>query len=87
MAINEVDAHGSNADDLDKRVRRAGDRLRLIGIFDRDRRATRDERNLRQRVLREMLESEIATLEARSGHVNGFQKTMLIWLNKMGLDS
>lgn len=84
--MDESESFRAKLDELDKQIRDARDRLSLERIFDRDHLATADEIQRRSRLLREMLDSEVTSLEARAGQLNNFQKEVLIWLNRVGFD-
>jgi hypothetical protein len=84
--IDETEAFRTKLDALDRQIREARARLTLAGIFDRDHIATADEIARRLALLRDMLDGEVASLEARAGQLNSFQKEVLIWLNRIGFD-
>ena len=84
--MDENEAFKAKLDELERKIRDARSRLMLAGTFDKDHQATVDEIQQRLQLLREMLDSEVASLEAKSGQLNNFQKAVLIWLNRVGLD-
>jgi len=84
--MDETETLKAKLDEIDEKIRKARDHLKLRQIFHKDHEATADELARRYKMLRENLDSEVLSLEAQGEHINSLQKTVLDWLNKIGFD-
>ena len=84
--MSESGTPSDRLEDIRRRIDQARDRLELHDMLHKDHRATADDLMSRYRHLQNTLADETASVEAKGGHVDSFEKTVLTWINGLTFD-